>query len=284
MRREVRGEVAFDAFTRGLYATDASIYQIEPLGVVIPKTVDDIAAAVAICRDAGAPVLPRGGGTSQCGQTVGAAVVVDTSKYLRDVQELDTAARRARVQPGLVLDHLNARLKRDGLFFPVDPSTASRATLGGMTANNSSGARSLRYGMMVDNVLAVDAILADGTRARFSDDDAPSGIVQRLREIGARERDEIARRFPHVMRRVGGYNIDAISPGPFNAAKILVGSEGTLAFFASIDLALQPLPCAAVLGVCHFPKFSDAMASTQRLVETGPVAVELVDRTMLELS
>ena len=284
MRREIRGEVAFDAFTRGLYATDASIYQIQPLGVVIPRSVDDIVAAIAICRDAGVPVLPRGAGTSQCGQTVGAAVVVDTSKYLRELESVDPQSRRARVQPGLVLDRLNARLKPQGLFFPVDPSTASRATLGGMTANNSSGARSLRYGMMIHNVLAVDAILADGSRARFGENEAPAEIVARLRDIEARERDEIAARFPRVMRRVGGYNIDAISPGPFNAAKILVGSEGTLAFFTSIDLALQPLPRAAVLGVCHFPKFSDAMASTQELVKTGPVAVELVDRTMLELS
>jgi FAD/FMN-containing dehydrogenase/Fe-S oxidoreductase len=230
------------------------------------------------------PVLPRGAGTSQCGQTVGEAVVVDTSKYLRALENADIPARSARVQPGLVLDRLNARLKSSGLFFPVDPSTASRATLGGMTANNSSGARSLRYGMMVDNVLAIDAILADGTRARFARNEGPPALMQRLREIGERERDEIAARFPKVMRRVGGYNIDAISSGPFNAAKILVGSEGTLAFFTSIELALQPLPRAAVLAICHFPRFSDAMAATQELVKAGPVAVELVDRTMLELS
>lgn len=286
MRRQIEGDVAFDPFTRGLYATDASIYQIDPVGVVIPRTVDDVAATIAICREHGVPVLPRGAGTSQCGQTVGAAVVVDTSKYLRELESLDTAARRVRVQPGLVLDHLNARLKREGLFFPVDPSTASRATLGGMAANNSSGARSIRYGMMVDNVAGIDAVLADGTPATFTDvgaNGAPA-LIARLRAIAEREAGEIAARFPRVMRRVGGYNLDAISSGPFNSAKILVGSEGTLAFFTSLDLVLQPLPRARVLGVCHFPRFHDAMASTKELVKTEPVAIELVDRTMLELS
>jgi len=286
LRKEVRGDVAFDSVTRALYATDASIYQIEPRGVVVPRTIDDIAAVIGVCKEAGVPVLPRGAGTSQCGQTVGNAVVVDTSKHLRAIEGLDTASRRARVQPGLVLDHLNARLKREGLFFPVDPSTASRATLGGMAANNSSGARSIRYGMMVHNVVAVDAILADGTRALFHDG-PPGGVaplIERLRAIASREADEIAKRFPHVMRRVGGYNLDAIKSGPFNTAKILVGSEGTLAFFTSLELMLQPLPRERALGICHFPCFHDAMASTIELVKTDPVAIELVDRTMLELS
>ncbi len=286
LRKEVQGDVAFDSVTRALYATDASIYQIEPRGVVIPKTIDDIAAVVGVCREAGVPVLPRGAGTSQCGQTVGNAVVVDTSKNLRAIEALDAPARRVRVQPGLVLEHLNARLKPEGLFFPIDPSTASRATLGGMTANNSSGARSIRYGMMVHNVLGIDAILADGTRAAFNDG-TPKGtapLIERLRSIASRETDEIAKRFPHVMRRVGGYNLDAIQNGPFNTAKILVGSEGTLAFFTSIELMLQPLPRERVLGICHFPRFHDAMASTKELVKTDPVAIELVDRTMLELS
>ena len=284
LRRDVQGEVAFDAFTRGLYATDASIYQIQPLGVVVPKTVDDIAAVVDICRDLGAPVLPRGGGTSQCGQTVAAAVVVDTSKYLRDIMHLDVDGKRVRVQPGLVLDHLNARLRREGLFFPVDPSTASRATLGGMAANNSSGARSIRYGMMIHNVLAIEAILADGTRRSFSDTEPGGVLIEHLRAIAAREKDEIAGHFPKVMRRVGGYNLDAIANGEFNKAKILIGSEGTLAFFTSLDLVLQPLPRFRALGICHFLRFHDAMASTQELVKSDPVAVELVDRTMLELS
>ena len=293
LRREVRGEVAFDALTRGLYATDASIYQVDPLGVVTPRDVDDVIATRAICAEAGVPLLPRGAGTSQCGQTVNAAVVVDVSKYLCNVEAVDVASGRVRVQPGVVLDRLNARLAREGLFFPVDPSTASRATIGGMTANNSSGARSIRYGTMLHNVAAIDAILADGTRARFGEVRADSQgqeppryreIVERARFIAAREAGEIERRFPKVLRRVGGYNLDAIEPGPFNAANLLVGSEGTLAFFTGIDLLVQPLPKHKVLGVAHFPRFYDAMAATKELVKTEPVAVELVDRTMLELS
>src|SRR5579885_3856487 len=163
LRRELRGEILFDAFSRGRYATDASFYQIEPLGVVVPKSRTDVAAAIAIAREEGVPVLPRGAGTSQCGQTVARALVIDCSKYLNRVVAVDVARRRARVEPGVVLDSLNRLLRKERLFFPVDPSTASRATIGGMTANNSCGARSLRYGTMVHNVRAIEALLADGT-------------------------------------------------------------------------------------------------------------------------
>ncbi|MBC5810401.1 MAG: FAD-binding oxidoreductase, partial [Candidatus Eremiobacteraeota bacterium] len=186
LRREVRGDVAFDAVTCGLYATDASIYQIVPLGVVVPRTVDDVVAVRSICADAGVPLLPRGGGTSQCGQTVNRAVVLDTSKYLCDLEGVDVAGRRARVQPGIVLDRLNALLKSDGLFFPVDPSTASRATIGGMAANNSSGARSIRYGTMVQNVAAIDAVLADGTAATFGPVNGAVAGPERYRELVGR--------------------------------------------------------------------------------------------------
>jgi len=244
-----------------------------------------------LCAEGGVPILPRGAGTSQCGQTVNDAIVVDASKYLRNIEALDVSARRVRVQPGIVLDHLNARLAREGLFFPVDPSTASRATIGGMTANNSSGARSIRYGTMLQNVVAIDALLADGTRARFEasslNGQAPPRyreLVARVRAIAAREAPEIERHFPKLLRRVGGYNLDAALGASFNPAQILVGSEGTLAFFTSIELALQPLPPCKVLGICHFPRFHDAMAATKELVKTDPVAVELVDRTMLDLS
>src|SRR5690242_7721815 len=163
LRRELRGEVMFDAFSRGRYATDASIYQIEPFGVVVPQSREDAATAIAIAREEGVPVLPRGGGTSQCGQTVARALVIDCSKYLDRVISVDVEGRRARVEPGVVLDRLNRLLRKDKLFFPVDPSTASRATIGGMTANNSCGSRSLRYGNMVHNVRGVDALLAGGT-------------------------------------------------------------------------------------------------------------------------
>jgi FAD/FMN-containing dehydrogenase/Fe-S oxidoreductase len=276
-----------------MYATDASIYQIFPLGVVVPRDAADVEAVVAIAREHGVPVTARGGGTSQCGQTVNHGLIVDVSRSLREIVSLDTAARRVRVQPGIVLDDLNRELKRHGLFFPVDPSTASRCTIGGMTANNSSGARSIRYGIMADNVAGIDAVLADGTRAHFGQvgADGVAGperyreLVARMRSIAAREAGEIDARIPKVQRHVGGYAIQTIRPsGDFNMAKLLVGSEGTLAFFTAIDLELQPLPRAKALGVCHFPTFADAMRSAEALVALDPVAVELVDRTMIELS
>jgi FAD/FMN-containing dehydrogenase/Fe-S oxidoreductase len=299
LRRELRGEVMFDAFSRGRYATDASFYQIEPLGVVVPRDRGDAAAAIAIAREAGVPVLPRGAGTSQCGQTVARAVVIDCSKYLDRVVSIDVEARRVQVEPGVVLDRLNRELRRHRLFFPVDPSTASRATLGGMTANNSCGSRSLRYGNMVHNVCAVDALLADGTAARFGEvagnfadeesDAAPERyreLVRRMRALYRREADEIARRFPQVLRRVGGYNLDTIGGdgAGHNMARLLVGSEGTLALFTEIELELQPIPTHRVLGICHFPTLYAAMAATPKIVALGPSAVELVDRTMIELS
>jgi FAD/FMN-containing dehydrogenase/Fe-S oxidoreductase len=294
LSQNLRGEVLFDAFSRGRYSTDASIYQIEPLGVVVPRDKEDVAAALAIAREEGVPVLPRGGGTSQCGQTVGRALVIDCSKHMDGVLSVDVERRRALVQPGVVLERLNKALKPKGLFFPVDVSTGDRATIGGMTANNSCGARSLRYGNMVHNVRAVDALLADGTAARmgevsgnFDDGVAPEryrDLVRGMRALHRREADEIAARFPKLLRRVGGYNIDMIDDAGHNMAQLLVGSEGTLAFFNAIELELQPIPPHRVLGICHFPTLYQAMASTKHIVALGPTAVELVDRTMIDLS
>jgi FAD/FMN-containing dehydrogenase/Fe-S oxidoreductase len=294
LRRELKGEVLFDPFSRGRYATDASIYQIEPLGVVVPKDKDDVAAALTIAREEGVPVLPRGGGTSQCGQTVARALVLDCSKYMQDVVALDAEARRVRVQPGVVMERLNARLRPHRLWFPVDVSTGDRATIGGMTANNSCGSRSIRYGNMVHNVRAIDAILADGSEARFAevpgnfgDDVAPEryrDLVQHMRDLHRREADEIEARFPKLLRRVGGYNIDMVSDAGHNMAHLLVGSEGTLGFFTEIELDLQPIPPHRALGICHFPSFYRAMDATQHIVKLGPSACELVDRTMIELA
>src|SRR3954449_1150668 len=298
LKRELRGEVLFDAFTRGRYSTDASIYQIEPLGVVVPKDREDVVAALTIAREEGVPVLPRGGGTSQCGQTVARALVLDCSKYMQDLVAFDAEARRVRVQPGVVMERLNARLRPHKLWFPVDVSTGDRATIGGMTANNSCGARSIRYGNMVHNVRAIDAILADGTEARFAEvpgNFGPNGegdieperyrdLVRDMRDLHRREADEIDRRFPKLLRRVGGYNIDMIDDAGHNMAHLLVGSEGTLAFFSEIELDLQPIPPHRVLGICHFPTFYQAMDATQHIVKLGPAAVELVDRTMIELA
>lgn len=294
LENAVAGEVLFDAASRGRYATDASIYQIDPLGVVIPRTRDDIAATIEIAREAGVPVLPRGGGTSQCGQTVGEAIVVDVSRHFTNVQSLDLAGRSVTVEPGVVLDDLNAELKPHGVFFPVDVSTANRATLGGMAGNNSCGSRSIHYGNMVHNVRAIDAILADGEAVRFGPVDGNLeaivgqsrylDIVQRIRALGARERDEIERRFPKLLRRVGGYNIDTIDPSGHNMAHLLVGSEGTLGFFTALELELQPLPRHKVLGICHFASFYAAMQAPQHIVGLDPTAVELVDKTLLDLA
>ncbi|MGA2891879.1 MAG: FAD-linked oxidase C-terminal domain-containing protein [Xanthobacteraceae bacterium] len=291
LKAEQVGEVRFDAFTRGRYSTDASHYQITPLGVVTPRTIEEADRAIGICRGEGAAVTPRGGGTSQSGQTVNQTVIVDCSQHLNHVIALDVAAKRCTVEPGIVLDELNRALKPSGLWFPVDISTASRATIGGMVGNNSCGARSLRYGNTRENVIAIDAVLADGSAAHFGAlDDARTNVPEALRRdlfaIAAREEAEIARRFPKVQRRVGGYNLDAILPGrnDINLAHLLVGSEGTLAFSTAIELKLSPLLGRRAVGACHFGSFHEAMMAAQHIVTLGPIAVELIDRTMLGLA
>ena len=297
LKRETRGEVLFSRADRGRYATDASIYQIEPVGVLVPRTIEDVATAITIARESGVPILSRGGGTSQCGQTVNRALVIDCSKYLRNVLEIDPERRRALVEPGIVLGHLNAALKPHGLFFPVDPSTHARCTIGGMAGNNSCGGKSIRYGLMADNVAAIDAILADGARFRFGPDWPGQGattpqvigeLMARLQTLGQDLAPEIAARFPKVLRRVGGYNIDALTPaaaaqGRDNPARLLVGSEGTLAFSAAIELILHPIKPRKVVGICQFPSFRAAMEATRHIVALDPEAVELVDRTMIDL-
>ncbi len=280
LRHELEGEVLFDAFTRGRYSTDASIYQAEPVGVVVPKNEQDIVRLIQIASDTDVAVLARGGGTSQCGQTIGNGIVADVSKYLNGVLELDIERQRVRVQPGIVLDQLNALLKPHGLFFPIDPSTASRATIGGMAGNNSCGARSIRYGN--GESWHFGEVPAD--LAQLDGEPVYRQLVQRLRTIAAREADEIETRWPKLLRRVGGYNIDSIASAGHNMAHMLVGSEGTLAFFTAIELQLQPIPQHKVLGICHFPTFYQAMDCTRHIVKLQPAAVELVDRTMIDLS
>ncbi|NKB33032.1 MAG: FAD-binding protein [Pseudomonadales bacterium] len=291
LRQEIQGEVLFDDFSRGRYSTDASIYQLMPIGVVVPKSDDDVEAAVKIAKEEGVPVLPRGSGTSQNGQAIGEALLLDTTHHLNQVVDFNKENRSACVQPGLVLDHLNRYLKPHGLFYPVDVSTANRATLGGMTGNNSCGARSIRYGNMVHNVLSVEALLADGSKAHFkklngdpTNGNVSDALVQQLLNLGKREDEEIVARFPKLLRRVGGYNIDELINAEPNLGSLLVGSEGTLGFFQKIHLQLQPIPPQKVLGVCHFPTFYEAMECTQHIVKLDPAAVELVDRTMIDLA
>jgi FAD/FMN-containing dehydrogenase/Fe-S oxidoreductase len=290
LRKEVDGDVLFDPASRGRYSTDASIYQVEPVGVVLPRTPDAARAAMAIAAEQGVPILPRGAGSSQCGQAVGAALVIDDSKYLNRLVELDAAARTALVQPGMVLDALNAKLRPHGLWFPVDVSTSAQATLGGMAGNNSCGSRSIAYGNMVHNVLAIDAVTSEGKRWRFGAMENPSGsadyldLVARLKHLHQREKAEIETRLPKVLRKVAGYNLDHLGPPHANAAHLLVGSEGTLAYSEQLLLKLSPLPAQRALGVVHFPKFYTAMDLTQHIVKLGPSAVELVDRTMIGLA
>ena len=292
---ETTAEVLFDQFSRGRYATDASFYQIVPAGVVVPRSIDDALRTLAIARDDGRIVTPRGGGTSQCGQTVNDGIVIDFSKHLNRIVSLDVENRSCVVEPGIVLDDLNRQLKKHGLWFPVDVSTASRATIGGMAGNNSCGGRSLRYGTMRDNTLSMDAALADGSLlhfgevprdlARLNPGDSGLALFQDMLDLGAREATEISERFPRVQRRVGGYNLDALVPrnAPNNMAHLLVGSEGTLAFTTQVELKLWPVIRNKVLGACHFGSFYEAMGAAQHLVKLRPIAVELVDRTMLAL-
>ena len=347
LSREIEGEVMFDRASRGRYSTDASIYQIEPVGVVVPKTQADVEIAAQMAREAGVSLLPRGGGTSQSGQTVGRSLVIDFTKHLNRVLETDVAARTCLVEPGIVLDTLNRQLEPTGLWFPVDVSTSSRATIGGMTANNSCGTRSIRYGIMRDNVQAIDALLADGSKMRFGEitpsprwrgegrgegrrlalseqasaphpnplpiaragqwgegissvvsagnwgewiSPSASTLLRDLLALGEREAAHIATAFPDVTRRVGGYLIDALVPPPTgsnartNLATLLCGSEGTLAISQQIRLKLSPRPKNKALGICHFATFRKAMEAPQHIVELGPVAVEVVDRTLIELA
>ena len=291
LARETAGEVLFDAASRGRYATDASLYQIEPIGVLVPSRADDVVAALAIAGEEGVPVLPRGAGTSQSGQAIGEALIIDTSKHLDRLLSFDAEARRVVVEPGLVLDDLNRLLKPHGLWFPVDISTSSRATIGGMAGNNACGSRSLHYGNMVHNVHAIDAVLIDGREAQFGPPPAagegarpPQQLLAAIHDIVRRHHSEIAERFPKILRSVAGYNLASLDPWTDNLAPLLIGSEGTLAYFQRLHLDLQPLPRHKVLGICHFPTLRAAMKATPEIVALGPVAVELVDRTMIDLA
>ena len=297
LARETSGEVLFDPASRGRYATDASIYQIIPTGVFVPKNAQDVATAIDIARDLKVPITSRGGGTSQCGQTIGAGLVIDNSKYLRKVLDFDVEAGTVEVEPGIVLDHLNAQLKPHGLWYPVDVSTGAQATLGGMAGNNSCGSRSIAYGNMVHNVLGVNAWLADGSELSLGPVDGlgekERALADYVRGLVDTLRPDIDAMWPRVMRRVAGYNLDIFHPmsekpyttdGSVNLAHLLIGSEGTLSVTKSLKLKLSPLARSKVLGVVNFPTFHKAMDSAQHIVKLGPTAVELVDRTMIELA
>jgi FAD/FMN-containing dehydrogenase/Fe-S oxidoreductase len=291
----IDGEVRFDALSRALYSTDASVYQIEPLGVVIPRSAEAVIRAVTIAADHDVPITPRGAGTSQAGQSIGAGLVLDTSKYLNRILEVNPDQRWVRVEPGVVLDQLNAALLPYRLRFAPDVSSASRATVGGMMANNSSGARSVLYGKTIDHVREQRVVLADGSLAHFrplrGDDyiqaqrgDSIEARAYRLvPELGRRYADEIGRRFPKVLRRVGGYNLDAfVDPAAaIDLTRIMVGSEGTLGFIVDARLSLVPLPAHKAVLTIEFDDLMEALGATPLVLTHKPSAVEVMDHFIL---
>lgn len=296
LRREVRGEVRFDARARALYATDASPYEIDPIGVVVPLDRDDVIATVRVCARHRVPILPRGGGTSLAGQTVGRAVVIDVSKHLTRILDVDEAGRTATVEPGVVRDALNDRLAPLGLQFTPDVSTTNRAAIGGMVANNSAGTRSIKYGKSVDQVVAASCLLVDGSVVRFGEadaatldakcaqDDLEGGIYRTVRRLVTEHEDEILARYPKVMRRVGGYNLDEfVGDRPFNLAKLVAGSEGTLATILDVTVRLEPVPATRMLAMLHFGDLRSALEAVPFINRHGPSAVELMDRGLFEL-
>ncbi|MDC0375891.1 FAD-binding oxidoreductase [Pelagibacteraceae bacterium] len=292
---QVKGKVLFDEFSRGRYSTDSSLYQIKPVGAVLPVDTNDVLQIMEYSQKHHIPLLARGGGSSQCGQTVGESIVLDYSKHQNKILEFNKEEKTVWVEPGIVLDQLNAYLKPHGLWYPVDVSTSSRATIGGMTGNNSCGSRSLYYGNMVNNVLAVEAILDDGTIHTFedinknyleitNDQNRQYQIIKKFLDIKEKTKEEIDLHFPITQRRVGGYNIDLINPNGFNTSNILVGSEGTLSLFKKIKLKLWEIPKQKVLGVCFFQKFNEAMALTKEMVKLKPTTVELLDKNLIDLA
>ncbi len=286
----VEGEVRFDRMTRAIYSVDASIYQIEPIGVVLPRSAEDVIAVVETAARHRVPVLPRGGGTSLAGQTVGHAVVMDFSKYMRGVIEVNAEEGWVRAEPGIILDELNQRLEPHGVHFAPDPSTSNRGNVGGALGNNSCGAHSILWGKTSDNVVALDVALSDGSRARLGPltggelesrmrkDGLEGSIYRRLFEIGEANREEILARYPRIQRRVGGYNLDEfVGGGSFDSARFVVGSEGTLVTITEAKLRAAPLPRSKGLAVLHFHGVNEAMEATVATLELDPAAVELVD-------
>ena len=294
LSRVISGEVRFDPMSRVLYSTDASIYQIEPLGVVIPRTVEDVIATVETAGRHDVALLPRGGGTSLAGQTVARAVVVDFSKYLREVVEVNPEEGWARVQPGIILDELNQHLRPFGQMFTPDPSTSNRGNVGGAIGNNSCGAHSIIWGKTIDNTDDLEVVLSDGSTAQFGPltgdeieykmrgDGLEGEIYRKLFALGESSRDLVLTRFPKIMRRVGGYNLDEfLGGGDFNMARFVVGSEGTLVTVTEAKLRTVPIPKMRALAVVHFKDLIESMEATVASLELEPAAVEHIGSMIL---
>ena len=290
LKKRVSGEVRFDRASRLMYSTDASIYEIEPIGVVLPRTHEDIFATMEIARDFKVPVLPRGAGTSLAGQTVGDAVVIDMSKYLNRILEVNTEEGWAIVEPGVVQEQFNLHVRPKGFLFGPDTSTANRATVGGMMGNNSAGSHSIIYGKTIDHVLEMDVILSSGEsrnlrEMKFEDAARRGGLEGRIAEIVNANREEIDRRFPKIMRRVSGYNLDEfVRNGKFNLSKLVVGSEGTLATVHQAKLRIEPRPPAIAVCVVHFADLVESIRASDIILPFKPSAIELVDDIIINLA
>ena len=297
LRKRLEGEVKFDPYTLLLYSTDASIYQIEPIGVVVPRHKGDVQAAVEVANRFQVPILSRGGGTSLAGQAVGHAIVLDFSKYMRNVLEVNEEELWCRVQPGLVQDELNAHVRSMGLQFGPDTSTSNRATIAGMIGNNSAGAHSLTYGKTLDHVLELTVLLSDGSEVMLKDlsPDALAAKIQagglegqiyrELSRLAEEHKSEIILRYPKIMRRVSGYNLDEfIKPQPFNLSRIITGSEGTLAIIVEAKMRLVPKPKWTAMDVIHFHNDQEALECSQLVLQTAPYAMESTDKMILSLA
>jgi FAD/FMN-containing dehydrogenase/Fe-S oxidoreductase len=287
LAKRIAGEVRFDRLWRTLYATDASMYEIIPLGVVLPATADDVAETIRACREHGASIVPRGGGTGLTGGAVGAGVQLDLSRCMNRIGPLDVGGRTIEVEPGVVLDELNAFLAPHGLRFAPDVATSSRATLGGMIANNSCGANSVLYGRTVDYVGELTVVLADGSTETFGSttkSERAADLCASLARIRDQHYDDIVKRFPRVLRSNGGYGLDRLGPrgSPADATKVLCGSEGTLAVVVGAKLKLTPLPSHAGLLVIHFKAVLEALGATPAILTHVPAAIELVDRLIID--
>jgi FAD/FMN-containing dehydrogenase/Fe-S oxidoreductase len=293
LKAQIEGEIRFDKISRALYSTDASVYQIQPLGVVVAKSREDIVRTLQICHRFRCPVTMRGGGTSQGGQSIGHGLQIDTSKYYNRVLEINAEERWVRVEPGIVLDELNAQLAPLGLRFAPDISTASRAAIGGMMANNSSGARSVLYGKTIDHVLEQTVALSDSSIVHFREiprSEVPTGdtleaaCYRTVLRLASEHAGEVERRYPKVLRRVGGYNLDEFTDPakPVNLAKIMVGSEGTLGLVLDAKLRLVPLPKAKAVMVIAFAELLESLAATPVILMHKPSAVEVMDKAILD--
>ena len=297
LKKRVEGDLRFDRYSRLLYSTDASIYQIEPIGVVVPRHKGDVQAVIEIANRLGVSVLPRGGGTSLAGQAVGHSIVLDFSKYMQNVLEVNKEELWCRVQPGLVQDELNAHVRGMGLQFGPDTSTSNRATIGGMIGNNSAGAHSLTYGKTLDHVIELTILLADGSEVvlkdlapdeveRKSKNDAIEGRAYReVFRLAEQHKNEILARYPKIMRRVSGYNLDEfIKPQPFNLSRMIVGSEGTLATVVEARMRLVRKPKWTAMDVIHFNDDIEALECAQTVLQTAPYAMESTDKMILNLA